>query len=314
MSVDDALRSIATDMKGLVANLRRSRPGDSRWLDSIRYRCEELGERAAELRERVQVKRQVASEALAELRVALEGYAAELAETSPRRKLTEMRAGLVRSYEDFIFQVRVVPRARESVRIPRAYRSVLHVGMGLFAASLYQFVLTREQALWVLAPVMTLFISLEVTRRLDRRWNDFLVDRVFGLISRPSERYRTNSATWYLIAMTSITIVAPKAAVISAVLVLSLGDPMAAVIGYRWGRIRLRNDKSLVGSTAFLVTATVAVLVYLTLGTPLGLLPALGVAALVAFAGTIAELFSGERIDDNFAIPVICALVALPFV
>ncbi len=78
--------------------------------------------------------------------------------------------------------------------------------MGLTGAILYYFVLTRIQALAILVAIFLVFGVLEITRRFSGRWNDYLVDKVFGAIARPSERYRVNSSTFYVMALIIIVL------------------------------------------------------------------------------------------------------------
>ena len=135
--------------------------------------------------------------------------------------------------------------------------------MGLTGAILYYFVLTRIQALAILVAIFLVFGVLEITRCFSGRWNDYLVDKVFGAIARPSERYRVNSSTFYVMALIIIVLFLPKLPVIAAVLVLAFADPAASLIGKRWGRLTLFRDKTLAGSLAFFTVGTLAVASFL---------------------------------------------------
>ncbi len=112
-----------------------------------------------------------------------------------------------------------------------------------------------------------------------------------------------------MLALTIITFLAPKTAVGLGVLVLAIGDPVASALGSRYGKIRLANDKSLIGSLAFFSSATLACFAYLTMVSPMRSLSALGLAAAVAGIGAVVELFA-DKVDDNFSIPMACALSA----
>jgi dolichol kinase len=310
--VDDALQAIAVDLHALISRLQPSEELDKSWRESLQQRCNELSERASALRERVEAGRQAARKALHQLGCSLKDTASELTDSSGGRRLSTMRQSLARSYEDFVHQIQDSAPTRP-IRIPRICRSLFHVAMAMTAVTLYSLVLTRAQALFILTPIVAVSATLEITRRFSVRWNDFLVDRIFGLISRPSERYRTNSATWYLLATTLITFTMSQHAVCAALLVLGLADPAAGVVGFRWGRIRFRNGKSLIGCTVFLLTALVAVWMYLSLALPqISMGTTFGISMLIAAVGTVTELFSG-RLDDNFTIPIVCALAAFPF-
>jgi dolichol kinase len=225
---------------------------------------------------------------------------------------------LVRRYEDFVAQWGAVRESASggllrfrSLRLPKTARSVLHVAAGLGGVLLYQFVLSQAQALTILASLLAVFTGLEISRRFSQRFNDFMVYRVFGAISRPQERYRINSASYYLLALTLITWLTPRPAACAAVLVLAFGDPTASWIGNRWGRLRLANDKSLEGSLAFFGISAPVLFAYLLLVMgQMSAMQCLLAAASICAVGTLVELFSHD-LDDNFTVPVACALTGL---
>ncbi len=317
ISFDEALRGLALELRTFVADLRAPRSQQSDWWRRAYERCQDLRSRFVALREELGELTEALSPLLAELLQLLEDCAAELAART-RGRLRQMRASLSQSYEDFVVQLRSARgwsaadlKSLRALRLPRRVRSLFHAAMALGCVLLYQFVLPRDLALQLLAGAAGIFATLEITRRIWSRWNDLLVDRVFGLISRPRERYQINSATWFLSATALIAWIAPKPAVCVALLVLGFGDPIASWVGYHLGKLKLRGDKSLAGTLAFAGAAFAASFTYLILAQPQrGLGALIAVSAAVAAVGALVELFAGRRIDDNFAIPVVCALVA----
>ena len=90
-------------------------------------------------------------------------------------------------------------------------------------------------------------------------------------------------------------------------MVLAVADPMAALIGRRWGRTRLCQGRSLEGTAAFVVSGMIITMAVLAIFYPgLGLGAMLLTAFLASLTGGIAELVSG-RLDDNFTIPLAAA-------
>ena len=84
-----------------------------------------------------------------------------------------------------------------------------------------------------------------------------------------------------------------------------------ASCGARWGRIRLYNDKSLLGSAVFFAAGSIVSTIYLALAVaPMSPLRMIAIATSVSLVGTVVELFS-DRLDDNFTIPVTCAAMAM---
>jgi len=99
----------------------------------------------------------------------------------------------------------------------------------------------------------------------------------------------------------------PAFASAAAIAVLGVGDQFAALIGRRWGRTTLLYGRTLEGSIAFVLSATVAAFAVLVGFHPLGSWPVLlAIAAGGATAGAVAELVS-KRLDDNFTIPLSAA-------
>jgi dolichol kinase len=149
---------------------------------------------------------------------------------------------------------------------------------------------------------------MELGRRLSPRLNDRLM-RFYGVIAHPHERHSVNSATWYGTALVLLALFATVPAMMTAVVVLGVADPVAAFVGRRWGSHTLLAGRSLQGTLAFLVSGTIAAGVVLTIahaGSP-GAICVL--AVLSGLAGAIAELFA-TRLDDNFTIPVAVGAVA----
>ncbi len=199
---------------------------------------------------------------------------------------------------------------------PRNYtRNLFHAGNGVMAALLYAAVPDRHTMLIIAWIYTGWMLSLEITRRLSRRWNDFLVNTLFRSIARPSEAHRINSASWFGLAMVVILYLFPRTACIAAVLVLGIGDPAAAIIGRRWGNHRLIGRKSVEGTLGFIAVAGLCLTAFLLVsGNPdvqaaAGLATlgrALALALCAATAGAIAEAAS-TQIEDNFSIPVLTA-------
>lgn len=311
-----SLDLVLDEVRDFIDSIQRPKLGDHPWAQRMRAAGDELAAKLAEFGAKAEEKQTATRESMKALADRLRAYSEALAEHPDLKALKERRDTLARAYEELLLELKAKRVARASALAqsrqlkPVNYaRNLFHATNGIVAVTLYHFFLTKEQALWVLGTIFAVFGTLEITRRFSDRWNDFLVDKVFGAISRPSERYRVNSATLYLLALIIIAAAFPKPAVEAAILVLGLGDPMASLIGKRFGRRKLFRDKSVAGTAAFFVTSFVAVGVLLGL-TAEGLSAARLVLAAggIAVAGAVTELLS-SRIDDNFSIPVVCAAI-----
>ena len=88
-----------------------------------------------------------------------------------------------------------------------------------------------------------------------------------------------------------------------------MGDPVAGVVGRRWGRVRLIGRRTLEGSLAFTLSATLASLALLRLAHPDVEGPLL-VAGAAGGAAALAELLSGRWLDDNLTVPLVAVAAA----
>ncbi|MEM9457024.1 MAG: diacylglycerol/polyprenol kinase family protein [Myxococcota bacterium] len=145
---------------------------------------------------------------------------------------------------------------------------------------------------------------METVRHRSPRANDGMM-MFFGPIAHEHERDRINSGTWYMTALVLLSLTFSPLLCVIAVAVLGFADPFAALIGRRWGRVRLVNNRSLEGTLTFVVVGTLAARAAMELVTTEASSGALWVVALgAAIAGALTELYS-RRIDDNFSIPIV---------
>ena len=180
-------------------------------------------------------------------------------------------------------------------------RKAIHM-MSLSIPIGYYFI-SRDLALTILIPLTLLFLLGDAMRTY-HEGTYRLYQRVFGRMLRAHEITREkktlNGASWVLISATLCVLVFPKLIAITAFAILIVCDTVAALIGRRFGTKKF-NDKTLEGSSAFVVSAVIVILF-----TPkIAYAPVEYVIAIVAAVfGALAEVFSFDIIDDNFAIPI----------
>jgi dolichol kinase len=192
-----------------------------------------------------------------------------------------------------------------SLRPTNYARNVFHVGSAVLGAFTIELIPDAAVLLAVAAALAVFAWTCEFARRRSPTINALLM-RVFGIVAHPHETHRVNSATWYATALVLLALTGSQQVCVAAVVVLGVGDPVAALIGRRFGRIKLIHGRSLEGTLAFTLSAAVASFVVLSLVHGVGSLPAGAFALSAATAGAIAELVS-LRVDDNFSIPLSAA-------
>jgi len=189
------------------------------------------------------------------------------------------------------------------------YRSeIIRKGIHLCSLAIpiiYYFV-SQRVALILLVPVTTAFLVTDVARLFIKPVAGWYY-RWFGLLLRQHEQdatvRRLNGATNILLSAVVCVILFPKIITVNAFAILIISDTTSALIGRRFGRRRLFN-KSLEGTAAFFLSATVVVLIApkLTGSIEEYLLWIVGAAI-----GAVVEA-SIKNIDDNISVPLAIGL------
>lgn len=199
----------------------------------------------------------------------------------------------------------------ESIHVPSLRptnyaRNVFHITTAACVVALLMVLNDPPLVLGVAVAFAIAAWTTELSRRLSPRING-LVMKLFNPVAHPHEVQRVNSATWYTTALVLLAATQSTLLCVTGVVVLGIGDPIAALVGRRFGRIKLLHGRSLEGTLAFALSATVATFIaFMVFQSSLGIGMALGLAAAASISGALAELFS-LRIDDNFSIPLSAA-------
>lgn len=202
----------------------------------------------------------------------------------------------------------IAPAVEAAVARPTNYtRNVFHIFSGLLALLAIRVMPSRAWLIGVAVVFAGFAWCAEAARRRSSKVNASLM-RFFAPVAHPHEYHRVNSSTWYATALLILAVLAPLRAAEVGLVVLAVADPIAGLIGRRFGRTRLRANRSLEGSLGFLVAGGLAVGVWLSMmyGMPPAAAAVLG--GMAALAGAIAELVTTD-LDDNVTIPTVTAAV-----
>jgi dolichol kinase len=229
-----------------------------------------------------------------------------LPDSAARKPWAEFVGEVHPDYEAFV--AALPSPSGPAVRPTNVPRSLFHFASAAVALAAVALLPSRGWLIAIPGGFAVYAWSMELGRRFSPRLNDHLM-RLYGPVAHPHERYRVNSATWYASALVLLALFATVPAMMAAVMVLGVADPVAAFVGRRWGKHALRAGRSLEGSLAFLVSGAMAAGVVLAaahVGAP-GTIAVL--ALLSGLAGAIAELYA-TRLDDNFTIPLAVGAIA----
>ena len=134
-----------------------------------------------------------------------------------------------------------------------------------------------------------------------RNFYSFFFDRVTRNIEK--EKNVFTGATYYLLGCLFVIILFNEnSIIIASLLIMSVSDSFASVIGMKFGKTKIYNNKSLEGSFAYFVTAFIILSIFVP---NLYLIKSI----LIAFIITLVELFSYHSLNDNLTIPIFSAIL-----
>ena len=177
------------------------------------------------------------------------------------------------------------------------FRKIIHISSSFIAILLWYF--GKDVLLpWMLASAI-LFPILDCSRKYIPFLKKFYF-KIFGIVTRPYEHQVLSGASWVFMGAGFTAYLFNENVAVIALLVMSLSDSAAALIGIKYGSTRLFN-KSLEGTWAFLISTYL--IIFLLSSASLMLLL---IASIIA---TAIELFSTPKYNDNILISVATAFI-----
>lgn len=189
-------------------------------------------------------------------------------------------------------------------------RRLFHLMNGLIIATLYNLFLTHQQIIAAVGLCASLLYLFEQVRIAYPELSSKLT-WINSFLLRAEEQIKESSALPYIMGLLLTIITFPKTVAILAIYTLCIGDPLAAIVGITIGKHKIRPNKTLEGSLAFMTTAFFCTL-FVLMHDGILFWASLQVALLTAIFGAILELFP-LRIDDNLTIPLYISILAWSF-
>ena len=177
-------------------------------------------------------------------------------------------------------------------------RKIYHLSGGLLLIALY----SRMGRMPGLAMLIGMFLSvtaLDLVRLRTPALNDFIY-RYFSKFIRDSEREKLTGTPWYLLGILTAAALYDAPVAVYAVAFLACGDVAATAVGERWGTIKVSGVKSIQGTAAFFMAASVSGLVIDHWFYPLH--PAVYIMG--ALTAALVEILPLD-INDNLTIPLV---------
>jgi len=176
-------------------------------------------------------------------------------------------------------------------------RKVYHLIGGVGLLSVY-YVLGRERALVFYAALFVFVLILDGARLMIPAMNRFMFTRFRSFI-RPNEEHKLTGTAPYVLGIGFSLYAYAQPVATAAICFLAFGDVAATAIGERFGKTKI-GDKSLEGTSAFIVAAALSGILLSLMGVHL---PAwvMVIGVLVAAGVELLTL----PVNDNLVIPLV---------
>ena len=142
-------------------------------------------------------------------------------------------------------------------------------------------------------PISIIFIFFDYLRINNHRVANFY-NKYFSMITRDFESNRLTGASYVFFSSSVIIYIFPKEIAILSLLIMSISDSMAAIIGQKYGKVKI-FEKTLEGTTAFFLSSILLLLLF-----RIQLFP--GILAIII--STLVESSNFLGIDDNLSVPL----------
>ncbi len=162
--------------------------------------------------------------------------------------------------------------------------------------------LEREVMIIITASLTGATVALELARRRFAGLNEWFMSQTSVLL-KESEASRVLGSTYMAAASLIVFLFFDKEIAILALMYIAVGDPLAGVVGKRYGRVKI-GSKSVEGTLAFAVGAGAAGCALVAAGLDVPYWVALGGAGV----GALVELLPSP-VDDNLTVPPVSGAV-----
>jgi diacylglycerol kinase (CTP) len=198
-------------------------------------------------------------------------------------------------------------------------RRLFHLLNGVLTATAYALLFTHEQVVHIFG---TIACVVYVVDRVRIAYPDAVAQGapwVNRLFVRAEEQVHESAMIPYVMAVLLTVLTVPKRAALVGIYTLAVADPLAAIVGIRFGRRRIARNRSLEGSLMFFTATLLIAALVLGWGTDVPTLALVWASGTIGLAGAVCEVLP-LRIDDNLTIPlfvgfgtwVVAALLGLP--
>jgi len=180
-------------------------------------------------------------------------------------------------------------------------RKLFHLSTCIFALMLLYF--GKNICIPIFLSITIIFFTLDFLRLKNRRIQK-LYNIFFSIVTKNYEENQITSASYVFLSLIIVTIVFEVQIASAALLIMSLSDPIASLIGRAYGEFDIFG-KSLEGSIAFFI---ISVIILYSFNFPSD------TVLYVSVLSTLVELFSDRfHVDDNLSVPIAASILLFIF-
>lgn len=182
-------------------------------------------------------------------------------------------------------------------------RRLFHLLNGVLTATAYALLFTHEQVVHIFG---TIACVVYVVDRVRIAYPEAVARRapwVNRLFVRAEEQVRESAMIPYAIAVLLTILTVPKRAALVGIYTLAVADPLAAMVGIRYGRRRIAHNRSLEGSLVFFAATLLIAGLVLGWGSNVSTLAIVWAAGAIGLGAAVCEALP-LRIDDNLTVPL----------
>lgn len=185
----------------------------------------------------------------------------------------------------------------EKLRSHEVIRKVIHLSSSLLPLA-YWFLFEREVILQIVIFLAVGFLLAEFLRLRSSSVEKIFMS-VFGSALRRHEKEKLTGATYVFTGSVLAIFLFPKEIAVAALLILSISDTLAALVGIPFGKHKF-FEKSVEGSLTFFISTWVILSIFFPSASILNII----ISGIV----TLAEA-NPMNLDDNFLIPILSGVL-----
>ena len=180
-------------------------------------------------------------------------------------------------------------------------RKFFHLSTCIFALMLLYF--GKKICIPIFLSLAIIFFTLDFLR-LKNKYIQKLYNIFFGIVTKHYEEKQLTSASYVFLSLIIVAIIFETRIASAALLIMSLSDPIASLIGRAYGKFYI-FEKTLEGSITFFI---ISVMVLLSFNF------SSDVILCVAISCTLVELFSNKiHVDANLSVPIVASILLFIF-